>query len=340
MRAMVVGPLASSSTYDVAQGWSYGLQQAGCQTAYFDLYHRWVYYSSAKVMDDDGNVARQMDPDEAKRAVTLGLLAELYRYQPDVVFVIHGPHVLPELIAEIRVPVVIIGTESPYEDEAQALWFTRCEPDMVLINDPTNLGVFQSTIPQSYYVPHAYRPELHQPTGDRIYCDVSFVGTGFASRVALLREVDWTGIHLLLAGNFGVMLPDDDPLQRYVHNDGLSIPNTETAAIYRGSQIGLNAYRTGATGELASTDQGWAIGPREVELAACGAFFLREPRPESDELFPFLPSFESGAELDWLIHEWLPRHTERRELGKRAREAVADRTFANHARRALARLGL
>ena len=340
MRALVVGPLASSSTYDVAQGWVGGLQQAGCDVAYFDLYHRWVYYSSAKVLDDDGNIARQMDPDEAKRAVTLGLLAEIYRYQPDVVFIIHGPHVLPDLVAEIRVPVVIVGTESPYEDEAQVLWFTRCEPAMVLINDPTNLGIFQSAIPQTYYVPHAYRPELHSPAGDRIYSDVAFVGTAFESRVALLDGVDWTGIHLLLAGNFDLMLPEGHRLHRYVYNEGLSIDNSETASIYRGAMIGLNAYRTGATGQLASTDDGWSIGPREVEMAACGSFFLRESRPESDELFPFLPTFESSDELEWLIKEWLPRHEERTTLGRRARTAVEDRTFINHARRALSRLGL
>lgn len=73
------------------------------------------------------------------------------------------------------------------------------------------------------------------------------------------------------------------------------------------------------------------MGPREVELAACGTFFLREPRGEGDEVLPMLPTFTTPAEFQSLLREWLTRDDDRTALAHKARAAVADRTFVNHA---------
>ena len=78
------------------------------------------------------------------------------------------------------------------------------------------------------------------------------------------------------------------------------------------------------------------MGPREVEMAACGLWFARDPRPESDDLFPMLPAFTSPAEAGELIH-WGLRHPAAREkAAAAAREAVAGRTFEANARKLLA----
>jgi hypothetical protein len=73
------------------------------------------------------------------------------------------------------------------------------------------------------------------------------------------------------------------------------------------------------------------MGPREVEMAACGLFFLRDPRGEGDEVLPMLPTFatpeDAGEELRW----WLAHDTERDRVAARALEAVADRTFTRNA---------
>lgn len=73
------------------------------------------------------------------------------------------------------------------------------------------------------------------------------------------------------------------------------------------------------------------MGPREVEMAACGMFFLRDPRPEGDELLSMLPTFTSPQEASERLRYWLEHPTLRQELASKAREAIADRTFSNRA---------
>jgi hypothetical protein len=93
--------------------------------------------------------------------------------------------------------------------------------------------------------------------------------------------------------------------------------------------IGANIYRKEHS--EGSHADGWAMGPREVELAACGSFFLREPRPEGDKLFPMLPTFTEPGELGDLIRWWLPQEDRRRDAAVAAQAAIADRTFTNTA---------
>ena len=77
------------------------------------------------------------------------------------------------------------------------------------------------------------------------------------------------------------------------------------------------------------------MGPREVELAACGSFFLREPRGEGDELFPMLPTFTTPHEFEQSLRWWLRHDMERREAARLAREQITDWTFEARARRLL-----
>lgn len=337
MRAIVVGPIADWSTADVARGWATGLTAAGVETVYFNLGDRFMFYRSAIVHDeDDFRPVKQMSHLEACEATMLNLMASVYRIDPDVVFIIHGTHISPPMLRELRCKVVLVMTESPYEDEAQVRYASQCDADMILVNDPTNGGVFEQFAP-TFYLPHAYDPLVHHRGTSDHKSDACFIGTGFGNRLDLFNACDWDGIDLALGGLW--MLKDGSPLEQHLIDGGDCIDNAVAADWYRGTKVGINTYRAGSDGDKLTAD-GWAIGPREVELAACGTFFVRESRPESDELFPFLPTFDGPDELGAVIREWLPRDDARRDLARRAREAVADRTFANHAKRALARLGL
>jgi len=111
------------------------------------------------------------------------------------------------------------------------------------------------------------------------------------------------------------------------------VDNTEVAELYRVSRSGINFYRREANEGEDDTTGGVACGPREIEMAACGLFFLRDPRPESDELFPMLPAFGSAAEASELLRWWLARDAQREKAAAAAREAVAGRTFEAAARR-------
>jgi hypothetical protein len=142
------------------------------------------------------------------------------------------------------------------------------------------------------------------------------------------------------ASSLGRSLDDDSPLAPFVMRSDVEdcVDNTVTASLYRSSKCGFNVYRTDSYGEHSHAD-GWAVGPREVELAACGTWFARDPRGEGDELFPMLPTFSSPEELADQVRWALAHPVERDAAAEAARAAVADRTFVNNAGRALARLG-
>jgi hypothetical protein len=72
-----------------------------------------------------------------------------------------------------------------------------------------------------------------------------------------------------------------------------------------------------------------------VELAAAGTFFLRDPRPEGDELFPMLPTFDGPADASEKLRWWLARDAQREKAAAGARAAIAGRTFEANARRLL-----
>jgi spore maturation protein CgeB len=107
----------------------------------------------------------------------------------------------------------------------------------------------------------------------------------------------------------------------------------QTADIYRASKIGLNLYRRES--ELSWDGRAVAMGPREVEMAACGLPFLRDPRPEGDEVLKMLPVFRDPGEASDQLRWWLDHDTARERIAAQAREAITDRTFEHNARRLL-----
>ena len=97
--------------------------------------------------------------------------------------------------------------------------------------------------------------------------------------------------------------------------------------------MSANLYRKEASD--GGTSDGWAMGPREVELAACETFFLREPRGEGDEVLSMLPTFTTPTEFEDLLRWWLAHPAERKSAAAQARVAIADRTFEATAARLL-----
>ena len=201
--------------------------------------------------------------------------------------------------------------------------------DLHLVNDPVSVLRF-SKICRAVYCPHAYRPAIHYPDSQPRYrYDLAFTGTGGPTRMAFLGDMDLDGLEVLLGGNW-ISLPDSSPLRQYLLRDGNSImDNAAVADMYRTARAGISLFRREAN--HIDLIEGHACGPREIEMAACGLFFLRDPRPEADSLFGMMPAFTSPGEASELLRWWLPREDQRREAGLKAAEAVADRTFVNHA---------
>lgn len=333
----MVHPGPEYSVSDVHRGWLKGLAAVGVEVREYNLHDRLNFFASAWHMTVDGEFVKALDKEQVVHVAAGGVKQACYDWWPDVVIVISGFFVNQHLIDVMRDrghKVVCVMTESPYQDDHQLDQADRF--DAVVLNDPTNLARFLDVNPNSLYLPHCYDPDIHHPGPSDFEADCAFVGTAFPSRVEFMQRVDWAGIDLALAGNWADV-PDD--LTRYVvHDPDDCLPNERTADVYRGTLTSFNLYRTEA--QRSELSDGWAMGPREVELAACGTWFARQSRPEGDDLFPMLPLFETPEELGDQIRWALAHPDERHNAAERARAAVMDRTFDVNAKRLLSTLGL
>jgi spore maturation protein CgeB len=342
LRVLVVAPGPDFSVADVYRGWAEGFAAVGCETRLFELDRLLDWYSGAHMKTLDGDEwVRPYDDEQAKRLAAGHIKSECYTFWPDLVVIISGFYMyetLVQIMGNRGHKLALICTESPYEDDAQLIK-AQWGFDAVALNDPTNVDVFAETFgDRAIYTPHCYRPEVHHPGPSTHSSDVAFVGTGFPSRQAFMNRVDWTGIDLALAGNW--QHTSDDLTRRVIHDLDDCLDNVDTANVYRGTKASFNLYRTENNGGLIDAADGWAMGPREVELAACGTWFARQSRPESDEVLSMLPTFNSPEELGEQLR-WALTHPDQRQLAaERARAAVADRTFPNNAKRLLQALGV
>jgi spore maturation protein CgeB len=284
-------------------------------------------------------VRKAVAREDAVRMAAEGIVSAAFKAWPHVVLLISAFFIPPlylDMFRDRGMKVVLLHTEEPYQCDEQ---LTRAaHADLNLVNDPVNLDRYRELGPAEY-MPHAYRPSVHYPAapGSPKEWDLAFVGTGFPSRVRFFEQMNLDGLNVKLAGPW-LDLPEDSPLRDWtMTGDEACVDNDETAVIYRRSRCGINFYRR--EGEQAHQGEGWAMGPREVELAACGLWFARDPRPESDDLFPMLPAFTSPAEAGDLIRWALAHPEDREEAALKARAAIADRTFDSHARKLLAMLG-
>lgn len=330
MRILVVHPGASFSTQDVYTGWVEALEGLGQDVGEYNLGERLTFYEQARFERTPGVFSRALSTNEdLLRHALLGIYSPLYRGVPDVLLGIAGMFLPPDLLDLVRARgtrVVLLHTETPYEDDRQVALAQHA--DLNLITDPIHIDRYPVG---TLYQPHAYRPTVHHPgpAEPGMVCDFAFVGTGYASRARFLEAMDLTGLDVVLAGNWQ-SLHERSPLRAHVAHDLRDcLDNEQTAQLYRSATAGMNLYRREA--ERPELSAGWSMGPREVEAAACGHFFLRDPRGEGDEVLDMLPTFESPEDASDQLRYWLAHDNERQALASKAREAIADRTFANHA---------
>jgi spore maturation protein CgeB len=342
MRWLIGHPGPAFSVHDLYAGWTEALRGLGEEVYTFNLDDRLQFYDAACIADpeepgsDGPRVFRKaMTREKAIETAAYGILSAAYQCWPDIILLISAFFTPPQLLDMMRGrghKIILLHTESPYQDDEQLA--RAAHADLNLVNDPANLDRYRELGPAEY-VPHAFRPAVHYPAppGAAKEHDLAFIGTGFPSRVRFFEQMDLAGLDVRLAGPW-LNLPPDSPLRDWtMTDDEACVDNDQTAEIYRKSRCGINFYRR--EGEEAHAGQGWAMGPREVELAACGTWFTRDPRPEGDALFPMLPTFSGPAEAGEQIRWALAHPAAREKAAARAREAVADRTFEANARRLL-----
>lgn len=284
-----------------------------------------------------------------EQAITMameGLTHSLYTFGPDVVLFVSAFFTQEKMFKLIRArghKIAILHTESPYQDDEQALRGQLAH--LNLLNDPANLDMFRVLGAPAVYMPHAYRPSVHYPRSgplqNDLAADLTFVGTAFESRIAFFEAMKLGGLDVLIAGNDWGKLPETSPVAKYVAtgagNEADCVENERTAELYRHARCGINFYRREGE-DTHADDVAIAMGPREVEMAACGLFYLRDPRSEGDELLPMLPRFSGPGDASDKLRWYLSRDDLRQESALKARIAIQDRTFRNNARRLLAML--
>lgn len=338
---MFVHPGPDFSVSDVFDGWVKAFRKQGHEVFVYNTNDRLKHFGGAYYKNPEtGEFQRAMEDNAATVAAFEALGHHLYTFWPDLVIFVSAFYVRQEMLQLIRArkhKLVIIHTESPYQDDEQLM---RAQfANLNILNDPTNLDEYRC-LSKAEYIPHAYDPDRHFPGSDSRYIDFSFVGSMFQSRIEFFERFidalgeDWLSDHDIALGGqcWSAERLDDSPLLKYLgHPRAHAIDNEETANIYRRTKVGINVYRK--EGESTHADEGWAMGPREVELAACGLPFLRDSRPESDELFPFLPAFESPEHAAYQLQVYMAYPNLVEELRGKALKAVEGRTFDNNAAR-------
>ncbi len=337
MRWLACHPGPNYSVADVHNGWVEALRAAGEKVIDFPLGNWLTFFGEALLQRSENEFFRAMTDVQAIDASADRLAAALWKTRPDVLLLTSGFFLPPPLLDTARrdgVKVVVICTEQPYELSREL--DIAAHSDVALLTDPTTIDRFREVC-TAVHQPHCYRPTVHLPGPARpeLAADFAFVGTGYDSRIRFLEAMDLDGLDVLLAGNWA-QLAEDSPLRAFVAG-GLEdcLDNDKTVEVYRSARVGINLYRRES--ETPELSAGWAVGPREIEMAAIGAFFLRDPRPEGDELLPSLPTFTSPGEAGEQLRWWLANPAARDTAAHKAREAVADRTF-DHAAGNLLRL--
>jgi spore maturation protein CgeB len=354
-RILLVHPGPDFSVADVHNGWAKALKAQGHTVMEYNTNDRLMFYGNAMLEDADNEDcehgkksvhAAMPNPQDVMQHATAGLFETCYVFWPDVVFFVSGFFQTASTLQILRNrghKIVMLHTESPYQDDEQMLRGQFA--DLNLLNDPANIEAWRELEVPAQYMHHSYDPKVHYPDalGKPKESDFSFIGTAFLSRQKFFHDMDLTGLEVSFGGNgWDSVVPQYLSIMKFLrHAPNTCVDNTETARIYRLSKTGINFYRR--EGEEAHVGEGWAMGPREVEMAACGLFFVRDPRGESDEVFggnpalglpDVLPTFDSPGDAAEKIKWWVAHDDLRTKRAALARNRIMDRTFDNAARKA------
>ncbi len=338
---MLCHPGASFATAEYFTGYGNGLAELGVT-----LYP----YRLDAAIEACGDFAKWYDRKHGTKTpgartmyeASVRLLEAALRRNVDWVIVVSAMLLHPDALALMRragLKIALVLTESPYDDDAQALVMPWA--DLVTTNERLSVETLRAHNPNTHYQPAAYDPHRHvltvAPPGTPRH-DVVFVGTGFEERIELLSRVDWTGIDLGLYGTWSG-LGSRSRLRQYVRAG--PIHNDQTTNLYAAARIGLNLHRISIefgrrTRKIEAAE---SLNPRGYELAACGVFQISDFRAEVAEVFgESVPTFGSAGELEALVRDALARPEWRRQCADEARGRVAPHTYTERAKALLGHL--
>jgi hypothetical protein len=327
MKVLVCHPGASWATHDVYTACVEGLRHAGAAVVEWRLdgrierWHAFLHYLWRKQRrEKQGQHWPKPTPADTLHMATTGLVERAIEKGCTDLVIVSAMFLPPEKITLAKragLRVWLLCTETPY-DIADELRLAQMV-DGVWTHERAALPLFAAVNPRTAYLPHAWRPGVHDvatPAPVRP-CDVLFCGSYFPERIAWFESIDWAGIDLHLYG-VTELIPASSPLRQYVR--GGLVPNAELVRLAKTAAILINFFRDPAAGHVAES-----VNPRIVELAAAGVCVITDPRAEVTEMFgEAVPTFTTAAEAGALIRALLADPFRRRACADTARARVAE----------------
>lgn len=333
MKILVCHPGASWATHDVYTAVVEGLRAQGAQVVEWRLdgrierWHSFLHYLWRKQRrEKQGQHWPKPSAADTLHMATTGLIERaLEKHCTDLV-VVSAMFLPPEKIALAKragLRVWMLCTETPYDidDELRLAALV----DGVWTHERAALEAFRAVNPRTAYLPHAWRPGVHDvATAAPVQpCDVLFCGSYFAERIAWFEAIDWTGIDLQLHGTTE-LIPKSSPLQAYIK--GGLVPNAELVRLAKTAAVTINFFREPHAGHVAES-----VNPRIVEMTAAGCCVITDHRAEVAEWFgASVPTFTTPAEAGALIRALLADPLRRQACATQARARVAGANW--HAR--------
>jgi len=333
MRLQLIYPGPTHSTYDVAEGYQNAFEALGVDVARF-LYHNHIrfYQEALKHWETDGPVPYVYDQGMPFALAAERAALQTIDFKPDAVLIVAGAAFHPrgyELLKRLGVPILVICTESPYNDRMQNELITGAGIKMVTVNDLASVApTHDITGADVAYLPHSYDPARHYPDdGPRNGPRVFFHGTLWDAREELLG-----GLRDIPGARISGFTPGQHVTEREI------IPNSAMAELYRRSVICVNNHRVekDGPGDFIEEDSAYSLGPRAFEIAACGGFQISDYRAELAEVFgDSVPVYRGARQLRELVLYYLEHAEEREALRLRQLAAVQSCTFESRARNIL-----
>lgn len=318
MKILVVDTVAEFSIADVARGYMGALERAGHELAFYSMARRFEYHANAMPRE----IAK--DTTFVSKTASENIVIEAMYHHADLVVIVSGLNVHPIalwLLGKVGIPVAVIFTESPYDDDSQATWIDLSHTDsdvdiMACTND-----AYSARTRGWVHLPPSYDPTFHHPAEpvEDEKCDVLIVGTGWPERQMILEAVNWEGIDLRIRGIWpGLKDNPDSPLFKFYH-PGV-IDNKQIAPLYASAKICLNFNRASVEAETP--------GPRMYELAACGAFIMSDGRDDIRNRWGnSIATYTGAVDLEAKIRFYLKNERMRTRMALGARTAVLGETF-------------
>lgn len=323
----------SFATLDVAEGYRAGLSALGVDVTYWKLHEVQQTLHLLRTAAEGAGLIPEAQQERFQQyitsiasadAVTLALLHDV-----DAVVVVYGLLFPIERVAalrKLRVPVVCIGTEAPYDEKERQI---APHYSHFFTNERTAVPAFRDAGATAHYLPTAWHPERHRPgpADPAKAVDLCFIGGFYRERKALIEAADLSGVRCHFAGTLAT---SDNPFEGV-------IDNAEVADWYRSARLSLNLHRRTANHWEGTTIAAAAesLNPRCYEVAACGGFLLTDPRAELADVFgDAAATFRAGDpdDLSRQVRYWL-RHPDRYEATKAAQhEAVQGHSYTHRAR--------